>query len=181
MLATIGTTAYYEVQSWPFWGLQSKWEINYERFWKTKAHSFFQSGHHRRMRGWLRCSEGRSTEVRAQATAPSFRVGKPMSSRYPGNLRTRPAFSTSMATMKLWGQWKQWQFLPYQFQTNRKDMHTFTTGSSVPSRKRRELNEETSLKFDIIQTNKKGKFNSINTDVGVQQKRKLPILQNLYF
>lgn len=42
MLATIGTTAYYEVQSWPFWGLQSKWEINYERFWKTKAHSFFK-------------------------------------------------------------------------------------------------------------------------------------------
>lgn len=53
-----------------------------------------------------------------------------------------------------------------QFETNRKDMHTFTTGSLVPSLKRREdklKRSKKSLKSDIVQTNKKGE--NSNTDV----------------
>lgn len=85
-----------------------------------------------------------------------------MSSASPRNVRTRPTVTTSIVRSI-----KIVTYSPPQFETNREDMHTFTTGSLVPSLKRREDNKlkrsKKSLKSDIVQTNKK-RENS-NTDV----------------
>lgn len=71
-------------------------------------------------------------------------------------------------------------YFPHQFKTNRKDMHTFTTGSLVPSLKRREDKlkiSKKSLKPDLVQTNKRRE----NSNIDAYQKRRLLYLKKCTF